>query len=164
MSDDRSKERWPSYTMVDPKMRKIYFCFYQETYRTSTIDRETKELIAIAAYLASRCDGCLEEHIRKALKFGVTREELSETIAITMGVNAAAIGDFTDKAAEALRLRQFDAGDALGNSGGRSDVLVEFETLCAADDGWQDRGRTQGRSGSRLAPIDRPGRLRSSWS
>ena len=87
-----SPEKWPSYTMVDPRMRKIYFQFYQETYKASHLDRKTKELIAIAASLASHCKGCLEGHIKKALKYGATKEELSETIAITMGVNAPMTG------------------------------------------------------------------------
>ena len=94
--------------MVDPKMRKIYFQFYQETYRSSVLDRKTKELIAIAASLATHCMGCLEGHIKKALKFGATKEELSETIAITMGVSAASIVDLTDIAAESMRIRHFD--------------------------------------------------------
>lgn len=94
--------------MVDPRMRRIYFQFYQETYKSSVLDRKTKELIAIAASLAMHCKGCLEGHIKKALKFGATKEELSETIAITMGVSAAAIVDWTDIAAENLRIRHFD--------------------------------------------------------
>src|SRR5262247_4400673 len=102
------EEKWPSYTMVEPRMRKIYFQFYQETYKSSTLDRKTKELIAIAASLATHCKGCLEGHIKKAIKYGATKEELSETIAITMGVNAAAMVDLTDIAAESLQIRNFD--------------------------------------------------------
>ena len=98
--------------MVDPRMRKIYFQFYQETYKTSHIDRKTKELIAIAASLATHCKGCLEGHIKKALKYGATKEELSETIAITMGVSAAAMVDLTDIAAEELKIRHFDGSRA----------------------------------------------------
>jgi AhpD family alkylhydroperoxidase len=111
---DRSEtpEKWPSYTMVDPRMRKIYFQFYQETYRSSALDRKTKELVAIAASLASHCKGCLEGHIKKALKYGATKEELSETIAITMGVAAASIVDLTDIAAENMRIRHFDGARA----------------------------------------------------
>jgi AhpD family alkylhydroperoxidase len=104
-----AEEKWPSYTMVDPRMRKIYFQFYQETYKTSHLDRKTKELIAIAASLATHCKGCLEGHIKKALRYGATKEELSETIAITMGVSAAAIVDLTDIAAENMQIRHFDA-------------------------------------------------------
>ena len=103
-----TKAKWPSYTMVDPRMRRIYFQFYQETYKTSELDRKTKELVAIAASLATHCKGCLEGHIKKALKYGATKDELSETIAITMGVAAAAVVDLTDIAAENLRIRHFE--------------------------------------------------------
>src|SRR5947207_15600763 len=105
-------EKWPSYTMVDPRMRRIYFQFYQETYKSSVLDRKTKELIAIAASLATHCKGCLEGHIKKALKYGATKEELSETIAITMGVSAAAMVDLTDIASEERKLRHFDSSRA----------------------------------------------------
>jgi AhpD family alkylhydroperoxidase len=102
-------EKWPSYTMVEPRRRRIYFEFYKETYKPDIrLDRKTKELIAIAASLVAKCQGCLEGHIRKALKFGAAREEISESIAIAMGVNAAAIVDLTDIAAERLQLKLFD--------------------------------------------------------
>ena len=127
MADESGKERWPSYTMVDPKMRKIYFRFYQETYKTSVLDRKTKELIAIAASLAAHCSGCLEGHIQKAIKSGATRDELSETIAITMGVNAAAIVDLTDQAAEALQIRHF------GGSPGSEQNVQKHEEVTTAE-------------------------------
>ena len=100
-------EQTNSYTMVDPRFREIYFQFYKETYKPSALDRKTKELVAIAASLASKCQGCLEGHITKAMKFGATREEISETIAITMGVGAAAVVDLTDVAADNLDLKLY---------------------------------------------------------
>ncbi len=103
-----------SYTMVEPRFREIYFQFYKETYKPSAIDRKTKELVAIGASLAAKCEGCLEGHIKKALKFGATREEISEAIAIAIGVNAAAIVDLSDVAAENTGIRLFD-----GNGTGR---------------------------------------------
>lgn len=99
---------WPSYTMVEDRMKKIYFDFYQATYRKSGIDRKTKELIAIAASLGFKCQGCLNGHIKKAKKFGATPEEISETIAITMGVAAASVVDLTDIAAERLQIKHFE--------------------------------------------------------
>ncbi len=99
---------WPSYTMVEGRMKKIYFDFYHETYKNSQIDRKTKELIAIAASLGFKCQGCLNGHIKKAKKFGATPEEISETIAITMGVAAASVVDLTDIAAEHLRIKHFE--------------------------------------------------------
>lgn len=98
---------WPSYTMVEERMKKIYFEFYQETYKKSLLDRKTKELIAIAASLGFRCQGCLNGHIKKAKKFGATPEEISESIAIAMGVAAASVVDLTDIAAEHLRIKHF---------------------------------------------------------
>ena len=75
-----------SYTMVEPRFREIYFQFYKETYKPSALDRKTKELVAIGASLAAKCQGCLEGHIKKALKFGASREEVSEAIAIAQDV------------------------------------------------------------------------------
>ena len=100
-------EQTGSYKLVDPRFRDIYFEFYKATYRPSVLDRKTKELVAISASLAAKCQGCLEGHIKKALKFGATREEISETIAIAMGVNAAAVVDLTDIAAENMDLKLF---------------------------------------------------------
>ncbi|MBI2821716.1 MAG: carboxymuconolactone decarboxylase family protein [Acidobacteria bacterium] len=94
--------------MVEERLRKIYFQFYRETYRTSVLDRKNKELIAIAASLAFRCQGCLEGHIKKALKYGASKEELSETIAIAMGVAAASVVDLTDITAGKLKIKHFD--------------------------------------------------------
>jgi AhpD family alkylhydroperoxidase len=99
---------WPSYTMVEPRMKKIYFDFYQETYKKTKIDRKTKELIAIGASLGFKCQGCLDGHIKKAIKFGATPEEISESIAIAMGVAAASVVDLTDIASEHLRIKLFE--------------------------------------------------------
>jgi AhpD family alkylhydroperoxidase len=102
-----AKPQPTSYTMVEPRFREIYFQFYKETYKPSVLDRKTKELVAIAASLAAKCQGCLEGHVKKALKFGATREEISESIAIAIGVNAAAIVDLTDIAADNLDLKLY---------------------------------------------------------
>src|SRR5207247_917292 len=83
----------------EDRMKKIYFEFYQATYRPTKIDRKTKELIAIAASLGFRCQGCLDGHIKKAQKFGASAEEISESIAIAMGVAAASVVDLTERAA-----------------------------------------------------------------
>ena len=100
--------KWPSYTMVEPRMRRIYYKFYRETYKSSQLDRKTKELIAIAASLGCRCEGCLKGHIEKAQEYGASKEEISEAIAITMGVAAASVVDQTDIASEALRILHFE--------------------------------------------------------
>ncbi|MBI4444920.1 MAG: carboxymuconolactone decarboxylase family protein [Acidobacteria bacterium] len=106
--EKKVEQKWPSYTMVEERMRKIYFQFYHETYKRSKLDRKTKELIAIAASLAYHCQGCLEGHVQKAIKNGATPEEISEAICITMGVAAASVVDQTDKISEKLGLKHFE--------------------------------------------------------
>ncbi len=103
-----NNKKWPSYTMVEDRFKKVYFQFYRETYRKSEVDRKTKELIAIAASLGFKCEGCLEGHIKKAIEYGATKGEVSEAIAIAMGVAAASVVDQTDIAAENLQLLHFD--------------------------------------------------------
>lgn len=98
-----------SYSMIDPRMKRIYFDFYRETYsqQYSSLDRKTQELIAIAASLTAKCQGCLDGHIKKALKEGAKKEEIAESITIAMGVAAAAVVDLTDVAAANLDLEFF---------------------------------------------------------
>lgn len=93
-----------SYALVEPELMQPYMRFYKATYERGHLDRKTKELVAIAASLVSACKGCLEGHLKKAIKFGATRGEISETIAVTLGVNAAAIVDRSDIAAANLGL------------------------------------------------------------
>jgi AhpD family alkylhydroperoxidase len=103
----KSPEQTGSYSMVHPRFREIYFQFYKETYKPSVLDRKTKELIAIGASLTAKCQGCIEGHVKKALKFGATRDEISEAIAIAIGVNAAAVVDLTDIAADNMDLKLY---------------------------------------------------------
>lgn len=99
----------PSYSMMEPKMRRIYGEFYREIYYSEKkhLDTKTQELISIAASLVAKCQGCIEGHMKKALESGATEEEISETIAIAAAINAAAIIDLTDVAAANMKLNHF---------------------------------------------------------
>lgn len=109
--DPGERERPASYSMIEPRLKNIYAQFYKETYFSDqkALDGKTQELIALGCSLVAKCDGCIEGHIKKALKEGATREEISEAIVIAVGINAAAIVDLTDKAAANLGLNHFPA-------------------------------------------------------
>ena len=51
------------------------------------LDTKTKLLEALAIAIAIRCDGCIVQHTKGAIKAGATRQEIIETIdvAIMMG-------------------------------------------------------------------------------
>ena len=92
---------------VPPEVWRAWLDFDHKAFADGALPAKTKELVAISASLAAKCQGCLEGHIRKAIKFGATREEIGETIAIAIGVNAAAIVDLTDIAAENMDLKLY---------------------------------------------------------
>ena len=106
---EKKVEKPESYSMMDPKMRRIYGEFYKEIYfsEKKVLDSKTQELISIAASLVAKCQGCIEGHMKKALSLGATPEEISETISIAAAVNAAAIIDLTDITANNLNINHF---------------------------------------------------------
>ena len=56
----------------------------------------------------AKCEGCLEGHLKKALELGITKHEISDAIVVAIGIAAAGIMDFTDKAAINLDLHHFE--------------------------------------------------------
>ena len=59
-----------------------------------------KELIALAIGVASRCDGCIGFHVKALVRLGMTREQLTETLAVAVYMGG---GPALMYAAEALR-------------------------------------------------------------
>lgn len=59
----------------------------QAASKDGVLDKKTKELIALAIGVSTRCDGCIGFHSEALVKLGATREEIEETLgmAIYMG-------------------------------------------------------------------------------
>ncbi|MEW9797977.1 carboxymuconolactone decarboxylase family protein [Alteromonas sp. CYL-A6] len=51
------------------------------------LDKKTKELIALAIGISTRCDGCIGFHVKALVDLGATKEEIEETLgmAVYMG-------------------------------------------------------------------------------
>jgi len=58
--------------------------------KTGKLDAKTRELIALAVSVTSRCDGCITVHTSEALKQGATREEIAEALGVAIALNAGA--------------------------------------------------------------------------
>jgi AhpD family alkylhydroperoxidase len=112
MANDGPKEKKNtpgSMSMIEPRLRDIYMSFYKESYFTpSALDLKTKELIAIGCSLIAKCEGCLQGHIKNALELGATKHEISDAIVVAVGIAAAGVVDFSDKAAIKLDLHHFE--------------------------------------------------------
>ena len=59
----------------------------QAATKDGALDKKTKELIALAIGVSTRCDGCIGFHTEALVKLGVTREEFEEVLgmAVYMG-------------------------------------------------------------------------------
>jgi AhpD family alkylhydroperoxidase len=112
MANDQPNEKKNtpgSMSMLEPRLRNIYLSFYKESYfAPSALDLKTKELIAIGCSLIAKCEGCLEGHLKKARELGATKHEISDAIAVAVGIAAAGVVDFSDKAAIKLDLHHFE--------------------------------------------------------
>lgn len=58
--------------------------------KTGHLDAKTRELIALAVAVTTRCDGCITVHVGEALKHGASREEISEALGVAIALNAGA--------------------------------------------------------------------------
>ncbi len=104
-----------SYSMLEPRMKRVYGAYYKELYYTPErriLDPKVQELISIAASLVAKCEGCIDGHMKKALELGATKEEISETICIAAAINAAAMIDLSDRTAARLGINHFPSKPA----------------------------------------------------
>src|SRR3712207_6345969 len=107
-----SDEPTDSYSMLEPRMKKVYGAYYKELYYTPerrVLDPKVQELISLAASLIAKCEGCIDGHMKKALSLGATKEEISETICIAAAINAASIVDHSrsEEHTSELQSRQY---------------------------------------------------------
>ncbi len=66
---------------------KTMFQLHTHVMTDRALTKKHKELIALGIAISSRCEGCMVAHIKAALGFGATMEEIAETVevAILMG-------------------------------------------------------------------------------
>jgi len=83
--------------------------FTAVAHQEGALTRKEKELIAVSISLSSRCERCIAYHVRSALSFGATRDEILEAafVAVIMagGPALAHIG-IVEEAIEAFRPSQ----------------------------------------------------------
>lgn len=67
------------------------------------LDTKTKELIALAIGVATRCDNCIAFHAKAAVEHGATDAEISETLAMTIYMGAGPSVMYASHALQAFR-------------------------------------------------------------
>ncbi|MCY1163912.1 alkylhydroperoxidase [compost metagenome] len=74
--------------------------------KTAHLDAKTRELIAVAVAVTTRCDGCITVHTAQALKAGATREEIAEALGVAVALNAGAAMVYSARVMDAVHAHQ----------------------------------------------------------
>jgi AhpD family alkylhydroperoxidase len=70
--------------------------------KTDHLGAKTRELIALAAAVSLRCDGCISVHTAEAHKHGASKEEIAEALGVAISVNAGAALVYSTRTLEAF--------------------------------------------------------------
>jgi AhpD family alkylhydroperoxidase len=70
--------------------------------RGGKLDAKTRELIALAVAVTTRCDGCIAVHSAAAAKAGASKEEVAEALSVAIALNAGAALVYSARALDAF--------------------------------------------------------------
>lgn len=85
-----------------PDVMKNFSGMAQASLKTNALDTKTKELIALAIGVATRCDDCIAFHTKAAIEQGATREEVMETLGLAIYMGAGPSVMYASHAVEAF--------------------------------------------------------------
>jgi len=64
---------------VIPETMEGFYALSKAASKSGVLDEKTKELIALAIGVSTRCDGCIGFHAKALVRLQATREEIAET-------------------------------------------------------------------------------------
>jgi len=84
-----------------PDAMKAFSALAKAALEPKALDTKTKELIALAISVATRCDACLGFHAEAAVRQGATRDEVMETMGMAIYMGAGPSVMYAAQAVEA---------------------------------------------------------------
>ncbi|MCS6890495.1 MAG: carboxymuconolactone decarboxylase family protein [Rhodovarius sp.] len=84
------RARGKEFAALAPEAMKGFTALTRGAAATTHLDAKTRELIALAVAVTTRCQGCIDAHARKARAAGATREEVAEALGVAIALNAGA--------------------------------------------------------------------------
>lgn len=114
-------DNWPELTKLlnanvrelrigAPDVMKAFSALALAATTPKALDGKTKELIALAIGVALRCDDCIAFHAKAAVSHGATRDEVMETLGMSVYMGAGPSVMFASHALAAFN--QFKAAKA----------------------------------------------------
>jgi AhpD family alkylhydroperoxidase len=87
---------------ASPDVMKTFSEMSKAAHSGSALDKKTKELIALAISVATRCAPCIAYHVDGARKEGASRAEIAETLAVAIYMGAGPSVMYAAQALEAI--------------------------------------------------------------
>jgi len=84
-----------------PEVMKGFSALARAALEAQALDTKTKELIALAIGVATRCDACITFHADAALRQGASRDEVMETMGMAIYMGAGPSVMYAAQAIEA---------------------------------------------------------------
>src|SRR3546814_3193102 len=100
---DELKTRVGEVGKLSPDTVRGYATLSNAGTKTGHLDAKTRELIALAVAVTTRCDGCITVHVDAALKQGASREEIAEALGVAVALNAGAALVYSARVMDAVR-------------------------------------------------------------
>ena len=102
---DKAKEVFDFVGMLskeNPGIAKGFMTMHQTARTDGALSAKHKELIAIGISINVRCEGCLSVHVAAALEAGATKEEIIETIGVSILMGGGLAVAYGNRAYDAL--------------------------------------------------------------
>ena len=107
-------ENWPAFASQlsgmlrdlragSPDVMKAFSAMAQAALAPKVLDTKTKELIALAIGVATRCDDCIAFHSKAAVEHGASEAEVLETLAMAVYMGAGPSVMYANHALQAYK-------------------------------------------------------------
>lgn len=74
----------------------------REAFNDGSLDKKTKELMALSISIVTKCEPCIEWHTEQALLSGATEEEIFESIDVAIEMGGGPAGAYARFAVSAM--------------------------------------------------------------
>lgn len=97
------------------KTHRAFLELEQAAFSDGSLDRKTKELMALSISIVTKCEPCMEWHVEQALLAGASDENIYETIDVAVEMGGGPAGGYARFVVKALDY--FKEKHGLGNLG-----------------------------------------------
>ena len=112
-----------------PDVLKAFAGIAQAATASKALDAKTKELIALGIAVAVRCDDCIAFHAKAAADQGATRDEVSETLGMSIYTGCRPVGNVREPCAGSIHaIRVWDGKASIAHHGRRDRGMTKSRT------------------------------------